>query len=507
MALDHKRGQPTILPETRSMTFHDATGICDGPSAPYVLVLIFFLALCLLPLSPAHGLQPSQDNPTDRNVDVILAVDLSKSMRGYGDAADIFNRVQQTTKDLVRDLKEGDTVTIIPFGDAARALTTVTIYGDTERRRLFDRIDGLTADQSWTYTAEALRLSLQEGSRLRNTFPDHRQVVFILTDGRNNPPPGSPDRYDLDVQQLAEQSPSEPWYVYQVQYGDQIDQALDSLIAESEDLDGGTVQDEEAEGGVDSLRTRVNRARSFSWSASPSALDFELDAPSDSATASVEFDIPEGIGPAPLDLTLDRSALPEGLVLEHEVVAQPENRARLRLVATADQSLENGQYDGSVRVALPSEAGNIEATPLEIPFTARTAMATPAWLLWLVGLGGTILFIGGGVVGYRAWKKRQLFGKLEYWPTGDSDAVDRGADELDQFGMSANIGSDIFLPEEDEIGDLSVEEVDGRHLVVVKPRSGMTLKHDGKVKMKLALSHNTTFELGEWTFRYSGAAG
>ncbi|MFB6272823.1 MAG: hypothetical protein ABEL51_08030, partial [Salinibacter sp.] len=101
------------------------------------------------------------------------------------------------------------------------------------------------------------------------------------------------------------------------------------------------------------------------------------------------------------------------------------------------------------------------------------------------------------------WKKRQLFGELEYWPTGDPDAVQ--SKRLDQFGMSADIGSDIYLSGEDELGALSVEKVDGNRLVVVTPQSEATLRHEGSPESRLPLYNHRTFELGDWTFRYRGA--
>lgn len=590
----------------------------DCPELPMRLLCIAFTSLLLSLGAPysALGTQEAQTRDVQaKNVDVILVVDLSKSMRGYGDAANIFDRVEATAKNLVRELDEGDTMTLIPFGDAARALPTVTMYGDTERRRLLERIDELEANQSWTYTAEALKMSLQEASRLKNTFSDHRQVVFIFTDGRNNPPPGAPDGYNLDIAQLVEQPPSEPWYVYQVQYGDQVDQSLDSLITDYEFLEGETIQDENAQGGIDSIRGKVDRARSFTWSASPSSvsvklsslndtanasiqfnvpegigartlkatlnrseipeevvLDYEivarpenrtalnltaratrpledgehagsiripppsteeapkvsplevpltvrtrafkwsaspssvsieLESPDDTASVSVQFNLPEGIGTRSLETTLNRSEIPQGIALDREIVSRPENRAVINLTARATQSIENGKHTGTVQV-LPSDvAEDIEASPLEIPLTVETTMAISSWLLWLLGIGGGLLLLGGGLFGYKAWQDRQLYGRLEYWPSDDPDSV--RSNQLDQFGMSATIGSDIYLSGEDELGTLSVENVDSDRLVVVTPHSEVQLRHDGSPESKLPLYNHRTFELGEWTFRYEGA--
>jgi len=243
------------------------------------------------------------------------------------------------------------------------------------------------------------------------------------------------------------------------------------------------------------------RTRAFKWSASPSSVSIELESPDDTASVSVQFDLPEGIGTPSLEATLNRSEIPQGIALDREIVSRPENRAELTFTAWATRSLANGEYGGTVRISPSSSEEVPTVSSLDIPLTIQTSMVTPAWLRWLWRIGGGLLILVLGWLGYREWEKRQLFGKLEYWPTEDPSSSREK--DLGQYGMSATIGSDLRLRGTDEnLGQLSVEKEDGQRLVVVHPEAGKELVHGETSEQRLPLYDRDQFEIGDYTFKY-----
>lgn len=161
-------------------------------------------------------------------VDLILIIDTSMSMRGVDGGADIYEEVQETCKELVRDVGYGNSVTIVSFDTDAHVYPRVVIADNTDRERVYGQIDQIPANGKYTYTAKALESALNEANRLQERSQDYRQVVVILTDGKNDPPPGA--NGDLDFADVTSPYKGKPWYVYYVQLGDELDPDLRSAL-------------------------------------------------------------------------------------------------------------------------------------------------------------------------------------------------------------------------------------------------------------------------------------
>lgn len=439
-------------------------------------------------------------------LDLVLLLDTSRTMRGEAGGVDIFDRVRETARGLVRGLKEGDTVSLIAFADAPRAFPTVTIRGETERERFFGLLQNVEADGDWTYTARALQVGLAEAARLDSASADHNQVVLILTDGLNNPPPDAAGD-TLSLEEVTRPYRDRPWFVYQVQYGSRIDTSLADAV---EDFDrGGTISDPEAEAGLDTLRPVLEEAeragRSFSFKPEPDEVELELTRAGREETAEVTAELPPGLGADGVRVRWEGPELPEAVTLDH-AASVSDNRLVVRLSALARDTVDNDERERTLRLSLAPGVDEFDAEDVEVPVRVRTAMVPPTWPYWVGGILGAALVAGLGWFLWGAWSKRQLFGTLEYWPEDEPGA--KRTRELDSLGTGAVIGSsDLPLDGEEGVAELTTREVDGRRLVAVRAAEGRELEREEGPSREMVLYDRDTFTLANWRFRYRGATG
>ncbi len=442
--------------------------------------------------------------PAQGQTDLVLILDTSKTMRGLASGSNIFGQVKTTCKELVKDLATGDTVTLIPFDSEARPQPTVTLVTETEHVRVFELVDSLRADGNWTYTARALEQGLKEAERLEAAFPGHNQVVAILTDGLNDPPPAMRG-IGPTLEQLTRPYAGKPWYVFQIQLGPEIDRELSNAIAVFPR--GQTIHDPRGV-GLASLPRKLQPPPPPSQvvlAPTPSSVHLRITALSQQASGIVTVPLPSDLTAKDLHATVGMTDTPGELTTDVVVVGVGGGNATVQVNAETRKKIPDGTYSGRLTIALAESALAYRALPCEVPISIGVALVTPSWPYWLGGMFALIAVLVAVALMRRWLLSRRLFGQLEAWPQDRPQDVSRFSD-LSTFGSEAAIGSEqvILRGVDRRLGTLCVKSVEGTRHVVAKPAASERLLHDGRTELELPLYDADSFELGGWVFCYRG---
>ena len=162
---------------------------------------------------PIAGLQVEPVVNQQRQIALVLALDLSGSMKGTAlDAA------RSAAKAMVNALGPQDTVAILGFGEQVRWLLDST----TDRASALQALDGLTLQGD-----TALNDAIYEAASRVGALPPGRRAVVILTDGRDTASKGSQERAITRAQ--AMQVP-----VYTIGFGPEINaDALEEIARQT----------------------------------------------------------------------------------------------------------------------------------------------------------------------------------------------------------------------------------------------------------------------------------
>lgn len=439
------------------------------------------------------------------NLDLITIIDLSRSMVGGGGTANIFHRVQQSCKDILNELQEGDNYTLITFGESVMSYPTVTLRDAEDRKRVNNIINNLIANQNWTFTAAALKAGLEEANRLEVKNPDHKKLIFILTDGINNPPPGS-RASGPTLSEAASHYRNKDWFVYQVQYGQTIDQQLDSVIKTN--WSGGTISDSGATGGIDKLRPIIEeqKKQELKWIVDPDKVVIVLDTVGLQVQSSNRVILPEQITLTDITVKLLSGSIPKQIELTQDFYTSENNQLNLKVIAKCNEKIQNAEYEGKLRFELSRNIEGISLLPYEIPLVIKTRFIPPVWHYWLIGiiLFLLLLLLIRWLISLK--NARKLYGKLQYWPKIDPSQKVPHKD-LSEFGSKIIIGStEIKIPGDKPLAILKNKKVEGNYFVCVYPFENVKLFFNGKQMSELILYNNDIFELDDYQFKYSDAA-
>ena len=105
-------------------------------------------------------------------------------------AGGAFREAKADLKRYVGSLSAGDHVLILAFDDEISIVVDSTITGAGGTRAIKRRIDSLKASGPWTYMTMALARAATQVERMQAAAPQMKQSIYLLTDGKNDPPPG-----------------------------------------------------------------------------------------------------------------------------------------------------------------------------------------------------------------------------------------------------------------------------------------------------------------------------
>ena len=155
------------------------------------------------------------------NKDVILVLDTSLSMRGFGGsgARDIFETVKNSVNGYIdNQLQDGDKVTFVTFDNDVKMFPRVMLDDQNDRYILKKYISMTEAHGEWTHMLVMLQqvFALAKTQTDENTAAGEKRevVIVIMTDGIDDPPPG---KEGIDLKSVAEQyQGNDKWWIYVV---------------------------------------------------------------------------------------------------------------------------------------------------------------------------------------------------------------------------------------------------------------------------------------------------
>jgi len=149
--------------------------------------------------------------------DVILVLDTSLSMVGYGGAyksKNILNQVKSSIANYIDGLEDGDRVTFLTFDTEVRIYPTIYVDDDNDRDILKKYISMTEAKGAWTNTFYMIQAAFQKADKLEKE-EDNQIVIVVMTDGIDDPPPYSKHKR-LNIKEISSRFNNKDWWVYLV---------------------------------------------------------------------------------------------------------------------------------------------------------------------------------------------------------------------------------------------------------------------------------------------------
>lgn len=168
-----------VLPETSvAVSLGRSTWTRLEPALPWLRAATLVLVIFAL-ARPQSG--STRESVTSRGVDVVVALDISGSMRALDFQP--LNRLEVARRTLAEfvDRRPGDRIGLVAFGSYAATRCPLTLDHDL-LRSLLAEIDFAPDDEGGTAIGMGLATAVQ---RLRGSTAKSR-IVVLLTDGRNN---------------------------------------------------------------------------------------------------------------------------------------------------------------------------------------------------------------------------------------------------------------------------------------------------------------------------------
>jgi len=152
-----------------------------------------------------------------KNKDLVLVLDTSLSMAGYG-GKNIFPRVKESLPKFIDQLEEGDSITFISFDTEVKVYPRIVIEDESNRDVIKKYISMVEARGKWTYTMRMMRTMFATAQELDDEYPDREKVIVVLSDALDDPPPWhSGARFN--IKSIAEEYSGKEWFIHFVSLG------------------------------------------------------------------------------------------------------------------------------------------------------------------------------------------------------------------------------------------------------------------------------------------------
>lgn len=126
----------------------------------------------------------------ESGANTVFVVDTSRSMQANG----VFEQVRRMLADYVRQLRPGDHVILLGFDQEVSILADDEIATPDDIARIEGKVRELRALGQWTYMTHALDIAATQAARLQAANPKRKHLVYLFTDGKNEPPPSVPEK-------------------------------------------------------------------------------------------------------------------------------------------------------------------------------------------------------------------------------------------------------------------------------------------------------------------------
>jgi hypothetical protein len=154
----------------------------------------------------------------DGNKDLILVLDTSLSMAGYG-GKNIFEQVKNSLVKFIDKLEQGDSITFISFDTTVKMYPRVIISDENDKEILKKYLSVIEAKGEWTYTMKMIINVLKKAQELEVADKERQQVIVIMTDALDDPPPYKrTERFS--IKDIAKKYSGKDWFIFLVNLGD-----------------------------------------------------------------------------------------------------------------------------------------------------------------------------------------------------------------------------------------------------------------------------------------------
>lgn len=119
--------------------------------------------------------------------DVVIMLDVSGSMRKGG----LFDFVKHEISSLVESFSLGDRIIVYSFADDVALLEDRVLEKATDLGAIDGRLSATAANGRYTYLTKAVETAFERIEQSQSRDPRRRTEVWILTDGKNEPPPAA----------------------------------------------------------------------------------------------------------------------------------------------------------------------------------------------------------------------------------------------------------------------------------------------------------------------------
>lgn len=181
-----------------------------------ILSVIFALAVIPFILGPDSALY------ADSEKDLILVLDTSYSMSGHPGGhpgKNILPQVKKSLPKFIDQLESGDSVTLITFDTTVKYFPTLYIDDEKNKESLITYLENIEAKGAWTYTKLMVETVLKKAQEMDSKDEDRQQVIVVLTDALDDPPPGKTgDR--LNIRDVGKTYKDKDWFIFFINFGD-----------------------------------------------------------------------------------------------------------------------------------------------------------------------------------------------------------------------------------------------------------------------------------------------
>lgn len=385
----------------------------------------------LLSFIVSDRIAESQQKPFG-NVDWILVIDTSKSMRGAAlEAQNVFEDVKEQAKQFIHMARDDDSIAMYTFGEKPELIRSVFIRNSYDRQDILDGVQSLRAEANWTYTGDAVQKALNRAEVVRHKYNDtSREVVIVLfTDDKEDHNPSIPSKYLKDIP--VSKSKYRPYTFIVYLNRSEIPKDLHDFV-EKYGVDRASIERFSTPAQIGGIREKVVQALWPIVNVSPTSLSFGQIEPG--STTDAQAVNVYATKPISLSASLEGET-PNGVSLIEPlgriILEERENRVEFRLKADRNQpdsdyvgaivlgiaplSSANDQNDTAVPVSPQSDSSiriAFSVPIVHVPFLKKAQKLAP------YVLGGLFLFylmayakMGGhplSVIRARGWLEGQL---------------------------------------------------------------------------------------------------
>jgi Mg-chelatase subunit ChlD len=491
-----------------------------------LLPLVCAIALSFIMLERTGESQQKQVGSFG-NVDWILVIDISKSMRGGArDSQNVFEDVKDQVKQFIHMARDDDSIAVYTFGEKPELIRSVSIRNSYDRQDLLDGVQSLRAEGNWTYTGDAVQKALNRAEVVRDKYSDSsREVVIVLfTDDKEDHNPAVPSKYLKDI--AVSKSKYRPYTFIVFLNRNEIPRDLHDFV-EKYGADRASIERFSTPAQIGGIREKVIGALKPVVDVSPNSISFGQIEPG--STTEAQAVTVYSTKPISLSASLEGGTANGVSLIEPLapiILEQHESRVDFRLKADRNQpdsgyvgtivlglaplSSNNGQADAAVPTHQLSGSSfriAVSVSVVRVPLLKKAERVAPyvlggLFLLYLMAYAK----MGGhpaSVLRRRSWLEGKLIIRK---PTSEglNNTIDLSKIKQRKVRLSELEGGMLKKYLEDSDAELKTVRRDGVKLINIKRMAGGVLIVQDAEVASTELKDGEIIEIGDLELTYRG---